>query len=47
VAQGEIKITYGSKATTYRPGEHLDPPRGNPPSENHGPEGAVTLFGWM
>jgi len=47
VVQGAIKITSGSKATTYRPDGHRDPPRGYLPSESYGPEGAVTLFGRM
>ena len=47
VVQGAIKITCGSKATTYRPDDPRDPPRGYLPSESYGPEGAVTLFGRM
>jgi len=47
VVQGAIKITCGSEATTYRPDDHRDPPRGYLPSESYGPEAAVTLFGRM
>ena len=45
VVQGAITITSGSKATTYRPGDRWDLPRGCLHSESYGPEGAVVLFG--
>ena len=45
VVQGAITITADSKATTYRPGDRWDLPRGCLHSESYGPEGAVVLVG--
>ena len=45
VMQGAITITSGATATTYRPGDRWDLPRGCLHSESYGPEGAVVLLG--
>ena len=45
VVQGAITISSGDKATTYRPGDRWDLPRGLLHSESYGPEGAVVVVG--
>ena len=46
VLAGEITITRGDEATTFRPGDSCTVPAGTPHAELAGPQGVAYVFGY-